>query len=81
MPSIGAVVPVAIDLVADRAAGAAEPVAARIAVLDHEVGHHPVPAVAVEEAPVHQPEEVGDGQRRLGAEQLDLDRAALARSR
>ena len=73
------VVPVAVDLVPNGAAGAAEPVAARIAVLHDEVGHHPVPAVPVEEAPVHQPQEVVHRERRVGAEQLDLDRPAPLR--
>ena len=70
-----------IDLVADRASGAAESVAPGVAVLHHEVGHYPVPAVAVEEASVDQPQEIGDGERRLGTEQLDLDRRRAARSR
>ena len=77
MPSIGLIVPDAVDLVADGAAGAAESVTAGVAVLDHEVGHHPVPAVAVEEPPIDQPKEVGHGERRLGPEQLDLDGPAL----
>src|SRR5687768_8895307 len=52
------VVPDPIDLVPDGSARAAEPVASRIAVLHHEVRHHPVPSVAVEEATVHQTQEV-----------------------
>src|SRR5690348_5147543 len=45
-------VSMAVDLVADDVAGAAPPVAARVAVLHHEVGDHPVPAIAVEVAGV-----------------------------
>ena len=44
-----------IDLVPNRTTRAAEPIPARVSVLDHEVGHHPVPAVAVEEAPIDEP--------------------------
>ncbi len=77
MPSIGPVVTVSIELVADGAAGPAEPVAPGVAILDDEVGHHAVPPVAIEETPLDQPYEVGHGHGRIGTEQLDLDRATL----
>jgi len=59
------------ELVA-RAAGATT---LRAAALDHEIGDHAVEDQAVIEAALDQVHEVGDRQRRLVGEQLDLDRA------
>src|ERR1041384_6357570 len=43
----------------------APPVAARVAVLNHDVGHDAVPARTVEEVPIDEPQERGEGQRCL----------------
>ena len=66
-----------VDLVADGVAGAAVAVAAGVAVLGDEVGHDAVKARAVEVAGLHEPEIVGDGEGRVGGEELELDGALL----
>ncbi len=71
------VVAIHVDLVTNRAARTTEAVAARIAVLHDKVRDHAVPPIAVEEVPVHEPQEVGDRERCVGAEELDDDRPPL----
>ena len=66
-----------VQLVANRVAGPAFAVAARIAVLHDEVGHDAVDAEAVEVALARQRDEVLDRQRRVEHRQLDLNRAAI----
>ena len=66
-----------IELVADRVAGPAFAVAARIAALDDEVGHDAMEREAVEEPLARERDEVLDRQRRVEHGQLDLDRAAI----
>src|SRR6267143_4629588 len=66
-----------VQLVANRVAGPAFPVATRIAVLDDEVGNHAVNRDAVEEPLARELDEVGDGERRVRDGQLDLDGAAI----
>src|SRR5882672_3992622 len=48
-----------------------------IAILNHKVRYHPVPARAVEISAVDEIDERRDGERSLGGEQLDLQRAAI----
>ena len=64
-----------VELVANRVAGPALAVAARIAVLHHEVRHDAVDLQAVEEALARQRHEVVRRQRRIEHRQLELDRA------
>ena len=73
----GTVVPAHVDLVANGAAGSAESISTRIAVLHDEVGYHAVPPVAVEEVAIDEPEKIGDRERGLGAEELDLNGSTL----
>ena len=70
-----------VQLVANRVARAAFAVAARVAALNDEVGHHAMDRDAVEEALVRQVDEVRHRQRRVGDRQLDLDRAAIGRDK
>src|SRR5467141_1940198 len=66
-----------IDLVADCETGPAPAVTPRIPGLHHDVRHHAMPARAVEVAPVDEVDEHRDGQRRLGGQQLDVERPAI----
>ena len=66
-----------VQLVANRVARPAFAVAARIAVLHHEVRHDAVDAEAVEVALARQRDEVLDRQRRVEHGELDLNRAAI----
>ena len=63
-------------LVGQREAGAAPAVAARIAALDHEVGHHAVEGQAVVEALARQVPDLAGGDRGLARLEPDADGAA-----
>ena len=75
MPDRAAQVRPIVQLVANRVAGAARAVAARIAVLDDEVRDDAVDLQAVEVALARQRHEVLRRLRRVEDGQLDLDRA------
>src|SRR5205085_1299544 len=66
-----------VELVPDRVARTAFPVAARIAVLHDEVGHDAVDAQPIEEPLAGERDEALDGERRVEDRQLDLNRAAI----
>jgi len=68
-----AVVALAIDLVADDPSRPAVAVAPRIPVLDDEVRHHAVPAAPIEEAAVHEAQEIQHRERRVRGVQDDAD--------
>src|SRR5215210_5692112 len=67
----------AVDLISDRAARTTEAIAPRITILHDEAGNNAMPSVAIEKPAIHQPEEVSDRERRLGAEQLYLQHSTL----
>src|SRR5919204_1614299 len=66
-----------VDLIADGVTGPAFAVAARISVLNDEVGYHAVNAQAVEEILSSKRHEVLDRQRRIDDGELDLNRATV----
>src|SRR5437667_11471070 len=66
-----------VQFIANRVPRPTVTIAARVAVLDDEVGDHAMDGNAVEEASVSEVDEVGDGDRRVRDRQLDLDRAAV----
>src|ERR1700730_4118025 len=66
-----------IDLVAQHESRPTPAVAARIAVLHDEVRHHAMPPRSVEIAALHETHNRRDRERRLGGEQLDVERAAV----
>src|SRR5215212_2960568 len=68
---------VLVDLVLELVARAAGPRPLRAAALDHEVRDHAVEHQAVVVAVARQLQEVVDGLRGLGLEQLELDRAVV----
>ena len=75
MPTVPRKIRPLVQLVADRVAGPALAVAARIAVLHHEVRDDAVDLQAVEEALAGERHEVARRLRRVEHRQLELDRA------